>query len=72
MPLRFSIYYPGSNLVFDVFIVSLISLFYIFKLNIESNFVFSINCTVNCWDFGERNSNFNDIFTAFNNFFFPK
>ena len=43
MPLRFSIYYPGSNFAFDVFIVSLISSILYFQIKNNNQIFFLIS-----------------------------
>ena len=43
MPLRFSIYYPGSNFAFDVFIVSLISSILYFQIKNNNQILFFIS-----------------------------
>ena len=43
MPLRFSVYYPGSNFAFDVLMVSLISSILYFEIKKSNNFFFIIS-----------------------------
>ena len=43
MPLRFSIYYPGSNFAFDVLIVSSISLILFFQIKNNSKILFFVS-----------------------------